>query len=91
VRRYLRGTSLLWARRSTAERPSPLRMCSQLYNNALTGSVPSSLSALTNLEGLCVPPACKRHLHVGRGVSDLSALLRACRRGWHVSGIEGGR
>ena len=47
---------MLWVRRGTAERPSPLRVCSTLSNNALTGSVPSSLSALTNLEALCVPP-----------------------------------
>ncbi len=31
-------------------------MCSDLSNNALTGSVPSSLSALTKLQYLCVPP-----------------------------------
>ncbi len=47
---------MLWVRRSTAERPSPLRVCSGLDNNKLTGSVPSSLSALTNLVTLCVPP-----------------------------------
>jgi hypothetical protein len=42
-------------RRITAERPSPPRVCSALYNNMLTGSVPSSLSALTKLTLLCVP------------------------------------
>ena len=39
-----------------AERPSPLRLCSDLSFNALTGSVPSWLSTLTNLVSLCVPP-----------------------------------
>jgi hypothetical protein len=52
------GASLPWVRRSTAERPSPLRVCSGLNNNKLTGSVPSSLSALTNLSFLCVPHSC---------------------------------
>jgi hypothetical protein len=56
VRGYRKGTSLLWVRRSTAERPSPLRVCSALNGNKLNGSVPSSLSALTNLSLLCVPP-----------------------------------
>ena len=56
VRGYRRGTSLLWVRRSTTERPSPLWVCSSLYNNWLNGSVPSSLSALINLDTLCVPP-----------------------------------
>ena len=84
VRGYGRGTSLLWVRRSTAERPSPLRMCSQLYNNALTGSVPSSLSALTKLELLCVPPSCQRRLRVrprrvGSVGSAPSARRAACR------------
>ncbi len=37
------------------ERLSPLRVCSDLNNNALMGSVPSSLSALINLEEVCVP------------------------------------
>jgi hypothetical protein len=55
---------LLWVRRSTAERPSPLRVCSQLDNNKLTGSVPSSLSALRLLEDLCVPRSCHRRLRV---------------------------
>jgi hypothetical protein len=49
---------------STAERPSPLRVCSDLGDNKLTGSVSSSLSALTNLQYLCVPPSCQRRLHV---------------------------
>jgi len=57
VRGYGRGTSLLWVRRGTAERPSPLRVCSALGDNALNGSLPSSLSALTNLVQLCVPPS----------------------------------
>ncbi len=77
VRGYRRGTWLLWVRRSTAERPSPLRVCSFLLDNTLTGSVPSSLSALTKLSALCVPPSCQRCLHLcGRGGSDRSALLR---------------
>jgi hypothetical protein len=56
------------------ERPSPLRVCRYLFNNQLTGSVPSSLSALTKLSLLCVPPSC---CACGRGGSDWSALLRA--------------
>jgi hypothetical protein len=59
-----RGPWLLWVRRSTAERPSPLRVCSDLHNNALTGRVPSSLSALINLSALCAPPCCRRRLRV---------------------------
>ncbi len=59
-----RGTWLLLVRRSTAERPSPLWVCSDLGDNKLTGSVPSWLSALTNLAYLCVPPSCQRRLHV---------------------------
>jgi hypothetical protein len=46
------------------ERPSPLWLCSVLSFNTLTGSVPSSLSALTNLCALCVPPSCQRRLRV---------------------------
>ncbi len=64
VRGYRRGSSLLWVRRSTAERPSPLRVCSDLRNNTLNGSVPSSLSALTNLRSLCVASSCQRRLRV---------------------------
>jgi hypothetical protein len=73
-------------RRSMAERPSPFRVCSILYNNALTGSVPSSLSTLTNLSYLCVPhflpTAFARAADVG---PDRSALLRA--RGERQSGV----
>ena len=64
------------------ERPSPLRVCSWLFNNTLTGSVPSWLSALTNLAFLCVPPflptALVRAAEEGR---DRWALLEraACR------------
>ena len=79
VRGYRRGTWLLWVRRSTAERPSPLRVCSALYNNALNGSVPSSLSALTHLGYLCVPPSCHGGCACGRCWLDRSALLRARR------------
>jgi hypothetical protein len=64
VRGSCRGTWLLLVRRSTGERPSPLRFCSDLSSNALTGSVPSWLSALTNLAYLCVPPSCQRRLYV---------------------------
>jgi hypothetical protein len=64
VRWYRRGTSLLWVRRSTAERPSPLRVCRDLNDNPLNGSVPSWLSALTKLSQLCVTPSCHRRLRV---------------------------
>jgi hypothetical protein len=93
VRGYRTGTSLLWVRRSTAERPSPLRVCSDLHQNALTGSVPSSLSALINLERLCVPPSCQRRLRVRPrrvGIGRLCSERAAC-RGMHVWGIERGR
>ena len=84
---------MLWVRRSTAERPSPLRVCSDLHNNQLTGSVPSSLSALTNLEALCVPPleptALARAAEQGR-MGRLCSDLAAC-RGMHVGGVERGR
>jgi hypothetical protein len=94
VRGYRRSTSLPWVRRSTAERPSPLRVCSALSNNELNGSVPSSLSALTNLVQLCVAPSCQRRLRVrGRGGSDRSALVRvraACRGVHCMSGASSG-
>ncbi len=51
------------------ERPSPLRVCSELNQNALTGSVPSSLSTLTNLIVLCVPPSCHGACVCGGGGS----------------------
>jgi hypothetical protein len=90
VRGYRRGASLLWVRRSTAEGPSPLRVCSDLNQNALTGSVPSSLSALTNLCALCVPPSCQRRLRVRpRRVGSVgSAPSSAACRGVHDWGIE---
>ncbi len=70
------GTWLLWVRRSTAERPSPPRVCSNLYNNALTGSVPSSLSALTKLAFLCACPLVADGVCAcGERGSDGSALL----------------
>ncbi len=83
---------MLWVRRSTVERPSPLRVCSNLFYNKLNGSVPSSLSALTKLSELCVTPslptAFARAAEEGR---DRSALLRACgMSGAHVGGIERG-
>jgi hypothetical protein len=84
--RHGRGTSLLWVRRKTAEPPSPLRVCSDLRSNELTGTVPSSLSALTNLEFLCVPPSWQRRLPVRpRRVGSVAAC-----RGMHVGGIERG-
>ncbi len=73
---------MLWVRRSTAERPSPLRVCSSLRNNKLTGSVPSSLSTLTNLIYLCMPPSCQRRLHVRPrrvGIGRLCSERAACR------------
>jgi hypothetical protein len=83
---------LLWVRRSTAERPSPLRVCSWLINNALTGSVPSSLSALTNLDTLCVPPSCQRRLRAcGRGGSgSVGSALSARHVGGCMSGASSG-
>ena len=90
VRGYRRGTSLLWVRRSTAERPSPLRVCRHLDNNKLNGSVPSSLSALTKLTDLCACPllaneVCACAAEEGR---DRSALLRA--RGMSGASAGGG-
>jgi hypothetical protein len=66
-------------------------MCSVLSNNTLNGRVPSSLSALTNLEFLCVPPFCQRRL----GAAEEGRIGRLCseyaaRRGMHVGGIERG-
>ncbi len=86
------GTWLLWVRRGTAERPSPLRVCSDLSQNALTGSVPSSLSALINLAFLCVPlepTALARAAQEGR-MGRLCSERAACRE-MHVGGIERGR
>jgi hypothetical protein len=84
--------SLLWVRRSTAERPSRLRVCSDLSSNALTGSVPSSLSALTNLDTLCVARFLPRRLRVRpRRVGSVRLYSeRAACRGWHVWCIERG-
>jgi hypothetical protein len=88
-----RGTWLLRVRRSTAERPSPLRACSKLYNNKLTGSVPSSLSALTELVHLCVPPSLPTAFTRAADVRRIGRLCseRAACRGLHVGGIEWGR
>ncbi len=71
----------------------PLRFCSDLTYNALTGSVPSSLSALTNLAFLYVPPSCQRRLRVRpRRVGSVgNAPSGAACRGMHVGGIEQGR
>jgi hypothetical protein len=75
--------------------PSPLRVCRYLNNNnKLTGSVPSSLSALTKLAYLCVPPSCQRvfvRVRPGRGRIGRLCSERAACRGMHAGGIEGGR
>jgi hypothetical protein len=76
------------------ERRSPLRVCSQLGDNKLTGSVPSSLSALTKLASLCAPFEHNGVCACGRGGSDRSALLRAHGMSWgalHVRGHRGRR
>jgi hypothetical protein len=89
VRGYRRGTSLLWVRRSTAQWPSPLRVCSDLSHNTLTGSVPSSLSALTKLSALFVAPSFyQRRLRCAAEEGrDRLALLRA--RGMSGVGMSG--
>jgi hypothetical protein len=87
---------LLWVWRSTAKLPSPPRVCSYLNQNALTGSVPSSLSALTKLESLCVPPSCQRRLHVwltwvgsvGSGTSLLWVWRSTARAAESASGVQ---
>ncbi len=68
-------------------------MCSDLSYNALTGSVPSSLSALTNLPFLCVPPSCQRLARVRLMLGRIGRLCseRAACRGMHDCGIERGR
>jgi hypothetical protein len=86
-----RGTWLLWVRRSSAVRPSPLRVCSNLSLNALTGSVPSSLSALTHLIGLCVPPSSQRRLRVRpRSVGSVGSAPSARHVGGCMSGASSG-
>ncbi len=81
---------MLWVRRSTAERPGRLRVCSQLNNNKLNGRVPSSLSALTKLTFLCVARFLPQRLRVRpRRVGSVRLCSeRAACRGWHVWGIE---
>jgi hypothetical protein len=88
-----RGPWLLWVRRSTAERPSPLRVCRYLYNNKLTGSVPSSLSALTELVFLCVPRSCLRRLRVRPRRVGWVVSAPSVRQvgGMHVGDVERGR
>ncbi len=78
---------MLWMRRSTAERPSPLRVCRYLYNNTLTGSVPSSLSALTNLESLCVPPSLPTAF---ARAADVRRIGRLCSEPRGMSGASSG-
>ncbi len=67
-------------------------MCRYLYSNKLTGRVPSSLSALTELAFLCVPTleptAFARAAEQGR-MGRLCSERAAC-RGMHVLGVEGG-
>jgi hypothetical protein len=73
------------------ERPSPLRVCSKLRQNALNGSVPSSLSALINLELLCVPPSCQRRLRVRpRRVGSVGSAPSARHVGGCLSGESSG-
>jgi hypothetical protein len=64
VRGVPKGHCAVGAARYGAERPSPFWVCSWLNNNKLTGSVPSSLSALIILESLCVRPSSQRRLRV---------------------------
>jgi hypothetical protein len=68
-------------------------VCSDLSFNALTGSVPSSLSKLINLTTLCVPPSSQRvfALAAQEGWIGLLCSERAACRGLHVGGIERGR
>jgi hypothetical protein len=73
------------------ERPSPLRVCSALSVNALNGSVPSSLSALTNLSLLCVAPSCQRRLRVRMMlVGSVGSALSVRHVGECMSGHRGG-
>ncbi len=85
---------MLWVRRSTGERPSPLRVCSWLYNNKLNGSVPSLLAALTELAFLCVlpflPPAVARAADEGL-IGRLFSERAACQGGFMSGAIERGR
>ncbi len=68
-------------------------MCSDLSYNALTGSVPSSLSALIKLSQLCVPPflppAFARAAEKAR-MGRLYSERVACRE-MHIGGVERGR
>ncbi len=80
---------MLWVRRSTAERPSPLRFCSDLSSNLLNGSVPSSLSALTKLTLLCVAPSCQRRLRVRpRRVGSVGSAPSARHVGGFMTGAS---
>jgi hypothetical protein len=94
---YRKGTWFLRVRHSTAERPSPLRVCRELGSNALTGSVPSSLSALTNVDTLCVPPSsqrrlCLRPMWVGSvGLAPSVQHVGGCMSGSMERGLCGSR
>ncbi len=83
---WLRSTQ----RRSTAERPSPPRVCSQLENNELTGTLPRSLSALIKLTSLCVPPRANGACTCGRGGAESfgSSPSSAACRGNRVGGVQ---
>ncbi len=95
VRGYREGTSLLWVRSRTAERPSPLWVRSGLNKNMLTGSVPSSLSALTKLTTLCVPwplrhaafALASEEGRIGRLCAESAACLGASSRGGAAAGL----
>ncbi len=66
-------------------------MSSDLSENALTGSVPSSLSALTELAFLCVPPSSRRRLRVRpRRVGWVGSALTARQVGGCMSGASEG-
>ncbi len=72
------------------QRPSPLRVCSWLNKNELTGSVPSSLSALTNLFVLCVAPSCQWRLRVRLMLGRIGRLCseRAACRGHRAGAVR---
>ena len=78
------GQFMLGAEQSCEVRLSPLRVCSDLYFNALTGSVPSSLSTLTNLRDLCVAPCAARIFARASASAPIGRLC--CERGSAVEG-----
>jgi hypothetical protein len=62
------------------------RVCSKLSNNALNGCVPSSLSALINLEYLCVPPACPLRRAAFARAAEVARIGRLCSEQRGMSG-----